>query len=371
MFTASTAALRNAVAIAANAVERTNTLPILGHLLCEIGPDGLTITGTDLSMTISARLEVETDPEKPFPTRFTLPADKLRGILKIARTDQVKLSVGDQRATLSAASARFTLALRPPEAYPEPPDHPRNETIVSGETLRALLEATIPAAANPGVDPRFFLCGVHLETDGTTLTAVATDGHRIHVAEAPLEASEHSLIVPKAAAAILARLIPDEDIHLHIADTDLVANLGNIRIHTKLIDARFPDWRRVVPKGENGSATAINAAAMQQAIAGCSVLSNDKYRGITLELDPDADPPGINASATNAEREHAEDTIPAKIEGGPAPIAFNADYLRQAVETATGSEIDITVANNQAATIRGAKGAGSADIYAVVMAMRI
>jgi DNA polymerase-3 subunit beta len=192
----------------------------------------------------------------------------------------------------------------------------------------------------------------------------------MHVAAIPhVSATRPNLILPRPTALTLARLLPDEEVTLHIGETDLAADLGPVRLHTKLVGGKYPDWRRVVPSGERASAT-CNTLALHQAVGACSVLSNADYRGIKLTLAPDGENPGIHLSATNQDEEQSDDQIPASVEGDALEAGYNAGYLTQALDAMPGSDVEIAISDS-AATLRGSKGEGDADVYAVVMAMRL
>lgn len=371
MITIATELLKKAVGTVGNAVDARIPIPILAYVLCELDTEQqrLTLTGTNLEQTITARIPCDADDthSDDTPARWTLRYDKLRAIISNTRAQQVRLSIGEQRATLTAGSARFQLITLPATDYPEPPEHPRKAITIEGATLRRAIVATVYAAATPKKDARHFLCGIHFELDGNTITLVATDGHRMHVATVrSTSAQTANIIVPRNTAITIDRLIPDEDITLQLGEHDLIAELGDITIHTKLVDGEYPDWRPRVPRGQRARAR-VNAPALQQSIIAACVLSNEEYRSIKLTVATSGEHPGIDIQSINTIAEQANDHIDATVEGETLDVGFNAGYLVQAIDTITDTDADITITDTDAAIIRGQ----DPDTYAVVMAVRL
>lgn len=346
-------------------VERRQTLAILGHVLLVADDEGLTITATDLEVELKARQALEVEQHG----RITLPARKLLDIVKsLPEGTTVDLSVKDSQAVLRCGSARFTLALLPDEDFPALDEIEfESEFHTTQGLLRDLLNRTHFAMAQQ--DVRYYLNGLYIVTEGPSIIAVATDGHRLALSETlgPQEQSaENHVIVPRKGVHELLRLfeVPDADVLLQMG-TNHIRVLGeNFRFTSRLIDGRFPDYRRVIP-AEATNPLLLDRQQFRDALSRTAILSNEKYRGVRLR----ATIGSLELLAHNPENEEAEERLEVDYDGPDLEVGFNVTYLLDALGAIQSESVKLFLFDaNSSCLIRASD---SEDCRYVVMPMRL
>jgi DNA polymerase-3 subunit beta len=234
------------------------------------------------------------------------------------------------------------------------------------EVLRDLMERTAFAMANQ--DVRYYLNGMLLETEGKTLRAVATDGHRLALCEAPLPTmarTAQQVIVPRKGVLELQRILGTEgSVELAIGTNHVRAQIGDIRFTSKLIDGRFPEYSRVVPANPTKRVLA-DRDLLRQAFQRTAILSNEKYRGIRLTLKSGL----LTVQAHNPEQEEAEDQLEVRYEGEDLEIGFNVNYLLDALAALDGETVEVGLSDaNSSCLVRLPD---ATDTKYVVMPMRL
>ncbi|MGH7928198.1 MAG: DNA polymerase III subunit beta, partial [Candidatus Binatia bacterium] len=305
------------------AVERRQTLPALAHVLIRSDAKRVSFTTTDLEIELSATLEMEVED----PGEATLPARKLLDICNSLPGDALlEISVENNRGAIKSGGSRFSLAGLPADDFPVLEDIAGQQslTLAQGE-FKTLLERTGFAMASQ--DVRYYLNGLMLEIGDNRLRAVATDGHRLAMCD--LDAAKgtettRQVIVPRKAIQELQRLLDsgDAQAELQLSDNHLRMQLPCLRFTSKLIDGRFPEYERVIPR-DGDKTLSVERAAFRQALTRASILSNEKYRGIRLVLGGDQ----ILIQAHNPEQEEAEVQLEANYRGEPLEMGFNVTYL--------------------------------------------
>jgi DNA polymerase-3 subunit beta len=240
-------------------------------------------------------------------------------------------------------------------------------TVKEGQ-LRRLLELTHFAMAHQ--DVRYYLNGLLLDIGEGLLRAVATDGHRLAIAEIPVETGDtaRQVIVPRKAISELLRLLGsgDEEIIMDVGSNAIQITLPEVRLTSKLIDGKFPDYRRVVPKaGDSDKTVVVDRERVRQALTRAAILSNDKYRAVRLCLEPNV----LRVVANNPEQEEAEDEVEVVYEGEGLEIGFNVSYLIDALTALPGEEAEIHLGDASSSCLITPKGEG--DCQYVVMPMRL
>ncbi|HEB77190.1 MAG TPA: DNA polymerase III subunit beta [Methylothermaceae bacterium] len=310
----------------AGVIERRSTLPILANVLLRVQDGRLTLVGTDLEVELITSVPVAGEDGET-----TVPARKLLDICRLLPggvTIQCQLKDG-KALELRAGRSRFALAALGTENYPEfRLQGEATVTRVNCETLRRLLGKTMYAMALQ--DVRYYLNGLLLELDQSHIRAVASDGHRLAWCEADLTepvAAPKQPILPRKGVQELFRLLDgDEAVTLHLTANAIRLELPETVFSAKLIDGRYPDYRRVFPQEINRVLT-CNRQALKEAISRVSILSNEQYRGIR----PDVSGNLLRLSAHNPEQEEAEEELEVRYEGEPFTVGFNAAYLTDAV----------------------------------------
>lgn len=321
-------------------VERRQTLPVLGNLLIVADDKGLQITATDLEVEICASVALEVKEKG----EVTLPARKLIDIVK-ALPEQAKVSLsvgGHQKAQIRSGKSRFTLTTLPAA------DFPLVESIrgdckfnISQNQFKELIERTQFSMAQQ--DVRYYLNGLLLEISPKLLRAVATDGHRLAMGDLDVEvdiSDTRQVIVPRKGVQELQRLLGDSDepVQVEIGTNHIRIKGSTVTFTSKLVDGRFPDYERVIPKGGDKFVLA-DRELLRQALSRTSILSNEKYRGIRLNLDDNS----LKIQAHNPDQEEADEELEVAYKGSALEIGFNVTYLLDVLGSIGSEQVEITL----------------------------
>ena len=318
-------------------VERRQTLPILANVLINARPGELTITATDLEVEMKtvagANCESELD--------FTLPARKLIDICRaLPEGAKINIDVEGERATLRSGKSRFTLGLLPAQDYPSiEPSASTHRFTVSGRQLKRLIDKTQFAMAQQ--DVRYYLNGMLLEVRDGMIRAVATDGHRLALSESQCEGTngiDLQVILPRKAVQELSRLISESDapIEIDVSSNHIRLKMEKSSFTSKLIDGKFPDYDRVIPKTSERVVSA-DKELLKQALQRASILSNEKYRGIRFQFTPGT----LGLLAHNPEQEEAEEEMEIEYDGDELVIGFNVGYLIEVLNVLGSTRVQL------------------------------
>ena len=319
-------------------VERRQTMPILANVLIVARGNEVSVTATDLEVEMVASTELTVDQDG----EVTVPGRKLLDICKaLSDGAQVKLDVSGDKATLKSGRSRFTLATLPAADFPTVDSMTAEQSVVLEQpAMKRLLEKSHFSMAHQ--DVRYYLNGLLFEIDAGRLRAVATDGHRLATCEVKTESDAtgaHQVIVPRKGVLELQRLLGDDGtVTLAIGSNHIQAQVGGIRFTSKLIDGRFPDYRRVIP---NRVETVITADRedLRHALTRAAILSNEKYRGVRLDMRPNT----LKIQAHNPEQEEAEEEVEVAYDGDTMEIGFNVNYLLDALGALKGDTVTVQV----------------------------
>lgn len=347
-------------------VERRQTLPILANVLIQAEKNQLSITATDLEVELKTRAAVTCDSE----AEFTLPARKLIDICKaLPDGADIELSVEGEKATLRSGRGRYTLGTLPAQDYPaiEPTAAGDRFEIPEG-VLKRLIENTSFAMAQQ--DVRYYLNGMLLEIRGKRIRAVATDGHRLALADTQFDSEadlDIQVILPRKAVLELGRLLTDseeETASIEVSGSHIRVHLRDSSFTSKLIDGRFPDYERVMPAGDTQIVTA-NRETLRQALARTAILSNEKFRGIRFQLSPGL----LNLQAHNPEQDEADEEVEIAYQGNEMTIGFNVGYLLDVLGVIQSEQVQIAVIDSNSSCLITAAEQG--DSRYVIMPMRL
>lgn len=306
------------------------SLPVINNILLEIKENQLFLTGTDLEVELTTQA-VLLDAVNA-SGKVTIPAKKFLDICRTLPDDSViSVQFEDDRALIRADRSKFNLATLPASDYPNLMDwKPEVDFTIDQATLARLIESTQFSMANQ--DARYFLNGMKFETEGNLLRTIATDGHRLAVCTMALdqELLAHSVIVPRKAVLELVRLIGhnSDAVRLEIGTNNLRVSMNGIVFTSKLIDGRFPDYRRVFPRNPDRILEA-DAEALKRALVRAAILSNERFRGVRLVLSQNL----LKLTANNPEQEEAEEIIDVAYENVDMEIGFNVSYLLDVINT--------------------------------------
>jgi len=327
-------------------VERKQTMPILSNVLLVVRDGVLSVTATDLEVELVAEASVDDSVDG----EITVPGRKLHDIFRaLPDGARVDVSLSGDRMTVKAGRSRFTLSTLRAADFPTVDDIAGVQTLdIDASALKHLLEKTHFSMAQQ--DVRYYLNGLLLETDGPRLRGVATDGHRLALAEVTLESSakqNEQQIVPRKGVLELNRLLGDEGkVELTLGKNHVRMSINGLRMTSKLIDGRFPDYSRVIPSNPPNVVSA-DRHLLRQALQRAAILSNEKYRGVRLSLDENS----VVVEANNPEQEEAVETVEVDYSGTPMEIGFNVNYLLDALGAVEGDRVRIGVTDGNSSCL--------------------
>ncbi|MFP5349966.1 MAG: DNA polymerase III subunit beta [Gammaproteobacteria bacterium] len=324
------------VSLVAGVVERRQTLPILSFIKVRQAGGRLTLTGTDLEIEMSADVAVG-DGE----AEFTVPARKLFDICRaLPEGSSITLAKQGERILLKAGKSRFTLQTLAAKDFPVIDTTAWELALTAKQVvLKTLFERTQFCMAQQ--DVRYYLNGLCLEFGTTVTRAVATDGHRMAISETDAASAigARQIVVPRKGIHEMARLLDmsDEVVEVQLAPNHLrLRTNGGVIFTTKLIDGRFPDYTKVVPASLSKT-VGLDRMVFREALGRVAILSNEKYRGVRLNLDSGT----LSVSAHNPEQEEAVEEMDADYRGEGLEIGFNVNYLMEAVNAVTSDRIQL------------------------------
>jgi DNA polymerase-3 subunit beta len=349
----------------ASIVEKRHTLPILSNLLLEAKQDKIYLTATDLEMQIS--LAIDSALGEEFST--TIAAKKLLDICRsLPDGSEINMVTNESRVTLKAGKSRFNLQTLPAADYPVMTKTLGLNTLVTvaQRKLKDLLKQVEFAMAQQ--DIRYYLNGLLFEVCDKRLNIVGTDGHRLSFTSADLTESydKQEIILPRKTVIELIKLLDDseEDVQIEMSSNQVNFSFSNIRLISKVIDGKFPDYNRVIPTGHQNTFSTERLGvllAMQRA----SILSNEKYRGIRMVLSNN----NLKLISTNSDQEEAEEELEIDYNGASLDIGFNVTYLIDVLNNTNSDQINFSFADANSSCLVTVP--NNSDYKYVVMPMRI
>jgi DNA polymerase III subunit beta len=347
------------------AAEKRLTMPILGNVRIRSAGEEILLDTTDLELAWQARTSGTISPGMD----CSVSVRKLLDVVRAAPPEAtVHARLEGERLSVGFGSSRFSLATLPGADFPELESAPIEHVItVPQRLLRRLIEATMFSMAQQ--DVRYYLQGLLLVAQGTTLRTVATDGHRLALSEADLEAplgADQECIIPRKTVQELRRNLVDDEtpVQVGFGSGQVAFEFGMARLTSKVIDGRFPDYDRVIPK-DQPAVLIVEREDLRQALNHVAIVANDKYRGVRLMVAPDS----CRVVTHNAEREEAEEALAGQYEGEAIEIGFNLTYLVDVLGAIAADQIRIELRDGNSSALILAEPADRARY--VVMPMRL
>lgn len=322
---AAQAKLLEALQSVAGIVERRHTLPILANVLLRKNGNHIEFTTSDLEIQVRTQAELGGDAGQ---MSTTVGARKLIDILRSLPAEQtVTLSAAQNKLTLQGGKSRFTLQTLPADDFPLV-----NESVEFGptfsvpqKTLRELINQVHFAMAVH--DIRYYLNGILFIAEGKTLTLVATDGHRLALAQSELEQdvpTKQEVILPRKTVLELQRLLKDVEtvIEMRFANNQAKFMFGEMQFITKLVEGKFPDYNRVIPKNHK-NAVVLGRVPLLASLQRAAILTSEKFKGVRVNIEPGL----LRIASSNAEQEEAKEELEVDYNGDTIEIGFNVTYL--------------------------------------------
>lgn len=360
----------------AGIVERRHTLPILANVLLRKSGSQLELVTSDLEIQIRTTAQLEGD-EGDYAT--TVGAKKLGDILKSLPSDQiVSLMANQNKLTLQGGKSRFTLQTLPAEDFPlvqEAADFGPAFSVPQ-KTLKMLIGQVHFAMAVH--DIRYYLNGILFVAEGKTLTLVATDGHRLALAQATLDVDmpKQEVILPRKTVLELQRLLKDgkddgkgqegeeQTIEMRFAGNQAKFSFGGLEFVTKLVEGKFPDYNRVIPKNHKNHIT-LGRTTLLASLQRAAILTSEKFKGVRLNFAPGV----LGIASSNAEQEEAKEELDIDYGGDSFEIGFNVGYLMDVLANMSQDMVTVSLHDaNSSALITNPEFEG---FKYVVMPMRI
>jgi DNA polymerase-3 subunit beta len=345
-------------------VEKKQTLPILSNVLFTIKEGRLLLTGTDLEIELVGAIRLVTMNAEG---GTTVSARKLFDICRaLPEGCTLSLTIEKNYLVIRAHESCFKLNTLAPQDFPnlEETAYPVQFTLKQSQ-LKNLLTKTYFAMGQQ--DVRYYLNGTLLDISKNIIKCVAADGHRLaltSIHDENLKQAEARVILPRKSVIELIRLLgEDDEVQVNISDTRFRLVTPDYIFTSKVINAQYPDYNRLIPRG---TAIAIgDREVIKQALTRASILSNEKFRGVRFQLEPSK----LRITANNADQEHAEEAVPLTYEGEPMEVGFNVAYWLDVVSTITAKTIRcIFIGPNDGVLIEPID---ESDSLYVVMPMRL
>ena len=313
-------------------VERRHTLPILANVLIRKTGAQIELTTSDLEIQVRTTAQLDGDSGN-FAT--TVGARKLIDILRSMPADQiVTLTANQNKLTLQGGKSRFTLQTMPSDDVPlvqEAADFGPAFSVPQ-KALKDLINQVHFAMAVH--DIRYYLNGILFVAEGKSLTLVATDGHRLALAQATLdvEIPKQEVILPRKTVLELQRLLKDDKdsadgmIEIRFAGNQAKFSFSGMEFVTKLVEGKFPDYNRVIPKNHKNVVT-LGRVPFLASLQRAAILTSEKFKGVRVNIEPGS----LRIASSNAEQEEAKEELEVDYAGDSIEIGFNVTYLIDAL----------------------------------------
>lgn len=347
-FTISRNELLKGLQVTAGVVERRQSMPVLANILLQCQEGQLSLTGSNLEMELTGKMSPLEIPELG---AVTVSGKKLMDICRSLPEDsQISFQSDDQKATVKSGKSRFLLGTLPAADFPLAMIEEEGTAISLPEAhLFKLIETTHFAMADQ--DVRYYLNGLFVGLSKEAICAVAADGHRLAINRLPFEGvqSEIQFILPRKGALELLKLLDKDSeamIEMRCAVNAIRLSSPDFVFVSRLIEGRFPDYNRVIPK--NGDKIALlEKDALKQLLQRVSILTNEKHRAASLRFSPDL----LSVSANNAEQEEVTDEQKIEYQGGEVEIVFNITYLLDVLNTLPDKQVKMIFSGEENSSV--------------------
>ena len=351
-------------------VDKKNSLPILSNILIEAKDNALTLSSTDMDISIIEKINCKVLEEGSTTINSQILYDIVR---KIDDNSEIEIISNDGKLlTLRADGSRFSLASLPKEDFPIiDQDNSGNTIKINSKIIFKLIDKTKFAISNE--ETRYFLNGLYFnitkDQNNSIVTLVGTDGHRLakfsHNIEDNID-QVSGVIIPKKTIYELSKLLAetDKDVLISISSNKIVFNIGNIIFISKLIDGSFPDYKRVIPK-DNSNILKINREILLSAVDRVSTIANDKSPVIKFKLLQNV----LNLNTINNESSTASEDLKINYNGDEIEIGFNSKYIMDIVNNLEDEEITINLKDNTSPIV--ALENSNSNLVYVLMPMRV
>lgn len=372
--------LADALGVATRTVALKSTLPVLGNVMLNVADGKLTVAGNNLEMASSSTVECTMHK----PGRITLPARLLADYVMLLDSGQtVTLELNPKTNKVHLECGRFTANIAGIDAEDWPPIPAANTAasfLLEAGPLKNAVDQVVFAAAPD--ESRPVLAGVMLRITDNLLVLAAADGFRlsVHTIQLSEDVSDVSVIIPAKALVQLAHLLPsaaDAEVTVSTATnaTHIGFAFGGIELTSRLIEGTFPDFARIVPTAHRTMAV-IDTSALLRATRAASVFARDNSHIVRLVCTPETangsqTPGSIVVKSTSAESGDNTGTLEAVVTGEIGEVAFNAKYLRDALEAIESAQVQLTISGASSPGMLQPTGNDDDSVMHVIMPMHV
>ena len=346
-FTVSQEALLKPLQAVAGVVEKKQTMPVLSNVLMIVENGQLSLTGSDTELELLAKLPLVGES---VDGEITVPARKLLDIVRALNHDKIDVQLDGDKMVIKAGRSRFSLATLPANDFPSIERSESDFSIELKQTdLRSIIDSVSFAMAQQ--DVRQYLNGMLFEVSDHLLRLVATDGHRLALSNVKVDIERDEAfqaIVPRKAVAELSKLFaePESTVMLSFSPHHIRAESQSLIFISRLLDGRFPEYDRVLPKDGDKQIIA-DRETLKAGFNRASILCNEKFSGVRLDLKEDS----LTIFANNQEQEEAEEQLPVEYQGERLEIGFNVSYLLDVLNVLKNSNVELALGGSNSSAL--------------------
>jgi DNA polymerase-3 subunit beta len=343
------------------ATNRSGTLPVLSGVRLDVADGRLTVTGTDLELTIRLSVPVHVDKEGS----AVVPARLVGDIVKALPPGAVDVSVTDDEMSISAGRSQFSVRPLSLNDYPAQVETDAPPVTLSSQQVGDALRQVVRAASTD--DARAVLTGVLMSSEDEGLKMVATDSYRLAVRDLPqssMLAIGQKVLVPGRALAELQRVLTsDAELSVRLGAREAVFEVGGTRLSTRLIEGEYPNYRNLLPSSYPNRLT-VGREALLEALRRVKILAQDSTP-VRLALGGDT----LRLTAITQDVGNAHEEVDASYEGTEMTVAFNPDYLTAGVEAVEGDEVTLSTLDPMKPAVL--RGVGHDEYLYLLMPVRV
>jgi DNA polymerase-3 subunit beta len=343
------------------ATNRSGTLPVLSGVRLDVADGRLTVTGTDLELTIRLSVPVHVDKEGS----AVVPARLVGDIVKALPPGAVDVTVTDDDMSISAGRSQFSVRPLSLSDYPAQADTDAAPVTLSSQQVGDALRQVVRAASTD--DARAVLTGVLMASEDEGLKMVATDSYRLAVRDLPqssMLAIGQKVLVPGRALAELQRVLTaDAELSVRLGQREAVFEVGGTRLSTRLIEGEYPNYRNLLPSSYPNRLT-VGREALLEALRRVKILAQDSTP-VRLALGGDT----LRLTAITQDVGNAHEEVDATYEGTEMTVAFNPDYLTAGVEAVEGDEVTLSTLDPMKPAVL--RGVGHDEYLYLLMPVRV
>jgi len=346
-FSVTKSALLTELSMTQGVVERKTTIPILSNLLVEASHSQLTITATDLELSIRTLCDAKVKQEGA----GTIPAKKLLELVRLLPEGEIKVKLLENHwVEITSDRKKYKLVGMAKENFPALPAMPHTLVKIPAAILQSLISKTKFAISME--ESRYTLNGGLLILRPDTLAMVATDGHRLALAETDHKLSgmngELKVLVPKKAMDEVEKLsgAAESDAHFDFAkdESHLFFQVDHRLLISRILTGQFPNYEAVLPR-DNNKHVVIERGELTDAVRRVSQLADQRSHAVKLSISGE----GLEISASSPEYGEAKESIEKEYQGDPISIGFNSSYMLDFLGAAADGPVSIELKDEQSA----------------------